>query len=275
VEAAVPIIDMHAHVFPDRIAIAAVPTVSQSAGIDPTYDGTLEGLRTLMRRTGVSRSVVLPVATRTSQVRSINDWVAGLDDDDIVPFGAIHPDLVDPEKELERLAAMGFFGVKMHPEYQAFRPDDDRLEPLFAAAARLNLILYFHAGEDLSIPTVHSTPRSFARLLDRHPTLTVVLAHMGGWRQWDDVRRHLVGRDVYFDTSFTIPYLGQGPFEDLIAAHGVDRILYGSDVPWADAAAEIALLRGLPLPDGDLEAILGGNAQRLLETSAARRLAVQ
>ena len=269
------IIDMHVHVFPDDLAALAVPAVSRGAGIDAAFDGTLAGLRASMRRAGVSRSVVLPVATKTSQVRSINDWAAGLGGGDIVPFGAIHPDLTDAEEELERLAGMGLLGVKMHPEYQAFRPDDDRLEPLFAAAARLNLILYFHAGEDLGRPVVYSTPQAFARLLDQHPTLTVVLAHMGGWRQWDDVRRHLAGKDVYLDTSFTIPYLGERPFEDLIAAHGVERILFGSDAPWADATAEIKLLRGLSLAPSDLDAILGDNARRLLETTSAHRRAAE
>ena len=156
------IIDMHVHVFPDDLAALAVPAVSRGAGIDAAFDGTLAGLRASMRRAGVSRSVVLPVATKTSQVRSINDWAAGLGGGDIVPFGAIHPDLTDAEEELERLAGMGLLGVKMHPEYQAFRPDDDRLEPLFAAAARLNLILYFHAGEDPGRPMVYSTPQAFA-----------------------------------------------------------------------------------------------------------------
>lgn len=266
------IIDTHVHVFPDRLAASAVPAISGAASLDAAHDGTVTGLLALMGRAGVSRSVVLPVATKASQVRSINDWVSGLDSDAIVPFGAIHPDMPDAEDELERLAALGLFGVKMHPEYQAFRPDDDRLDALFAAAARLHLILYFHAGEDLSFTTVHSTPRAFARLLDKHPTLTVVLAHMGGWRQWDDVRNHLVGRSVYFDTSFTLPYLGERRFAELIAAHGVDRILFGSDAPWVDTAAEIKLLRGLPLAADDLEAILGGNAQRLFEAAARKRV---
>lgn len=263
-----PLIDMHAHVFPDRLAATAVASLSRDAGIAPSFDGTLAGLRSAMRRAGVTCCVVQPVASKATRVRSINDWVAGIADAGIVPFGSMHPDLPHPEAEIARLAKLGFIGFKLHPEYQAFSPDEDRLDPLYAAAAQHNLIVYFHAGEDIALPDVHSTPQAFARLLDRHPNLTVVLAHMGGWRQWDEVPRHLVGRNVYLDTSFTIPYLGEKLFAQLVAAHGADRILFGSDAPWADAAAEVALLKRMPFSERDLDAILWRNAARLLENAA-------
>lgn len=259
-----PIIDMHAHVFPERLAAAAVPAISGRAGIAPVCDGTVAGLRELMRRADVDRVVVVPVATKPSQVRSINDWLLTVADEHLVAFGAIHPFMDDAEGELERLAALGVRGVKLHPEYQIFRPDDERLDPLYAAAARLNLIVYFHAGEDLSVPHVHSTPRAFCRILDAHPSMTVVLAHMGGFRQWHEVVEHLGGRDVYFDTSFTVPYLGEPGFLQLVRELGIERIIFGSDAPWADPVAELALLRGMGLPPDDLEAILWRNAERLL-----------
>jgi predicted TIM-barrel fold metal-dependent hydrolase len=263
-----PIIDMHTHVFPGRLA-AAVPAIAGRAGIAPVCDGTVDGLNDLMRRAGIDRAVVVPVATKPSQVRSINEWLATLDDERIEPFGAIHPYMDDAEAELERLAALGFRGVKLHPEYQIFRPDDERLDPLYAAAARLNLIVYFHAGEDLSVPHVHSTPRAFCRILDAHPTLTVVLAHMGGFRQWHDVVEHLGGRDVYFDTSFTVPFLGKPGFLQLIRELGVGRIIFGSDAPWADPVTELALLRAMELSPDDLAAILWRNAERLLAGAGA------
>ena len=262
---------MHAHVFPDRLAAAALGALSAAAAIPATYDGTLAGLRCIMRDAGVAKSVLLPVATKPSQVRSINDWAASVATPDVVPFGAIHPDLKDAEDELERVASLGLLGVKMHPEYQAFRPDEERLDSLFVAATRLGLIVYFHAGEDIGLKDIYSTPPAFARLLEKHPTLTVVLAHMGGWRQWDDVYRYLAGKDVFFDTSFTIPYLGLEPFARLVAAHGAERVLFGSDVPWAGLAEEIALLRETALPDAQLEAILWRNADRLLGEAALRR----
>ncbi|MHB9155837.1 MAG: amidohydrolase family protein [Endomicrobiales bacterium] len=73
----------------------------------------------------------------------------------------------------------------MHPEYQEFQPEDPRLRPLFEACAKNNLIVLFHAGVDLGYPDVHCTPKGVKELLDI-PGLTLVLAHMGGYRIWDD-----------------------------------------------------------------------------------------
>lgn len=259
---------MHTHVFPDRLAATAVAAVCRACAIAPCFDGSLSGLHSFIRHAGITRSVVQPVASKASQVRSINDWVAALADDSVTPFAAMHPDLPDPLAEMEHLVALGIPGFKLHPEYQAFSPDEERLDPLYVAAAKHGLIVYFHAGEDIALPDVHSTPQAFARLLDRHPDLTVVLAHMGGWRQWDEVQRRLAGRDVYFDTSFTLPYLGAERFAELVAAHGVERVLFGSDAPWGNLSRDVAQLRAMPFSEQDLDAILWRNAARLLGLSA-------
>ena len=262
-----PVIDMHAHVFPDTLAPTALAALQGQSGLEPVYDGTTAGLAAAMARAGVARSVIQPVASKPSQVRSINDWLAGLADPRLSAFGALHPDLADPVAELARLQARGVCGVKLHPEFQSFRPDDERLDSLYEGLARRGLVVFFHAGKDIAIPTVHSDPACFARVLDRHPGLVVVLAHMGGWRQWDDVERDLAGRDVYLDTAFSMSDLGARGFCRLVAAVGAERVLFGSDGPWGDAAAEIALLAAMPLPGEAREAILWGNAARLLQTT--------
>lgn len=261
------IIDFHTHVFPDTLAPAALAILQQRADLTPAYDGTVSGLHAAMARGGVAKSVIQPVASKASQVRSINDWLAPLGDGQLVPFGAMHPDLADPDAELERLASAGFAGFKLHPEYQSFCPDETRLEPLYAAAAKRRLVVFFHAGKDVGLPSVHSDPETFARILDRFPELTVVLAHMGGWQQWQEVTRHLVGRPVYLETSFTMSYLGERRFCELIESHGAQKVLFGSDGPWADVASEVERLSSLPLPEEAREDILWRNAARLLDGS--------
>ena len=269
-----PVIDFHTHVFPDALAPAALERLQQRAGLAPAYDGTTAGLKAAMRHGGVGRSVIQPVAGKPSQVRSINDWLAGLVEPELVAFGAMHPALADPGAELERLRAAGFLGIKSHPEFQSFRPDDERLDPLYEGAARRGLICFFHAGKDIAIPTVHSDPAGFARLLDRHPDLVVVLAHMGGWQQWDQVERHLAGKHVYLDTAFSMTYLGERGFCRLVEAIGAEHVLFGSDGPWGDVTSEVARLRAMPLPDDDLDAILWRNAARLLGIPEPGRAAV-
>jgi hypothetical protein len=54
---------------------------------------------------------------------------------------------------------------------------------------------------------------------------------------------------------------------DIIARHGADRVVYGSDWPMTDPAAEIAAVRALSLPASEEAAILGGNLAALLGIS--------
>ncbi|MDA3936250.1 MAG: amidohydrolase family protein [Actinomycetota bacterium] len=258
------IIDAHAHVFPDDLAPKAVPALEAGGILRARYDGTIAGLKAEMRRTGVGISVIQPVATKPSQVRSINEWVATLASESIIPFGAMHPDLSDPADEIARMAALGLRGFKLHPEHQAFEPHDPRLAPLYQAAVAHNMIVFFHAGADEVHDTCRGTPESFATLMDAFPALTVVLAHMGGYRCWKGVSDVLVGREVWFDTAFAPGHLPDADFVAMIRAHGADRVMFGSDGPWTDAAHEIAHLGSLGLEPSELESVLGGTAARLL-----------
>ena len=82
---------------------------------------------------------------------------------------------------------------------------------------------------------------------------------------WEQVLKKLAGLDLFLDTSFSYgrmpPYLAR----DIIKAHGAQRILLGSDMPWSATVNEIRFLDSLDLSDNERELILGKNAQRLLK----------
>jgi hypothetical protein len=263
------IIDVHTHIWPDSLAPAAVAAVGSQGHISASYDGTVAGLKAAMDRAGVDVSVVLPVATKPGQVRTINDWAASLRTDSrIVPFGAMHPDFEDPASELARMRALGLTGFKMHPEYQSFDPLDPKLEPIYRAAVALGMTAFFHAGGDVAFDTVRGTPDVFATLLDAWPELHAVLAHMGGFRQWHAVTGRLAGRDVYFDTAYTLGHLSDDEFVSLAREHGCRRVLFGSDGPWTDVSEQLAHLRRLPFTPEEFAALLGGNAEEMLARAA-------
>jgi uncharacterized protein len=220
-----------------------------------------------MDRTGVDISVVQPVATRHEQVTSINDWVATLASDRIVPFGSMHPEFPEPAEEIARMASLGLRGFKLHPEHQDFEPNEDRMDPIYAAAIEHGLIVFFHAGADLLHETVRGTPRAFADVLDEWPDLTFVLAHLGGFRQWQAVAEEISGRNVWLDTAYTLGHLSDEEFARMVRHHGTDRVMFGSDGPWTDAAQEIEHLSRLGFTGPEVEGILGGNASELLGLS--------
>ena len=261
---AMRVIDIHVHAFPDAIAAKAMPAMAQNANVTPTYDGTVAGLLAAMDRGGVEKSCIQPVATRPESVASMNDWAARVASERIAAFGAMHPALAEPAAEIARIATLGLRGFKLHPEFQAFHPDEERLRPVYEAAIEHDLAVFFHAGLDLAIPTEHSDPHCFARVLDDFPELKLILGHMGGWKQWDEVAEVLCGRELFLETSYTLPYTGPGVFLDLIRSHGADRVVFGSDGPWADAGAAAQAIAGLQLRDDELQAIFWDNAAELL-----------
>jgi predicted TIM-barrel fold metal-dependent hydrolase len=228
------------------------------------YDGTVTGLLDSMERCGVATSVVQPVATKACQVPGINDWAASISGGGVIAFGAMHPEAENPAAEIARMAALGLRGMKLHPEYQTFAPDEPRLEPIYEAAVAHDMTVFFHAGADAVQETVRGTPRAFSAVLEAFPHMRVVLAHLGGFRVWNDVAEMLVGQNVYLDTAFTLGHLPDADFVEIVHAHGAEKVLFGSDGPWTDPAVEIAWLRSLPLADGVIDAVLGGNAKRLL-----------
>lgn len=259
-----PVIDAHTHVFPDAVAPAAVQTLSGKDGVRAYYDGTVAGLLAMMERSGVSHSVIAPVATKPSQVESINDWVTGIADPRIIPFGAMHPDFSDPAGEIARLASLGVRGIKLHSQNQGFSPEEERMAPIYEAIVQHDMLVLFHAGGFVLNTGTEAHPAAFAAMLDRWPELSCILAHLGGYRCWDEVRRYLVGRDVLLDTAYVPGNLPDAEIVSIIREHGADRVLFGSDGPWTDVGREIEHLQRIGLTEAELEAILFVNAFRRL-----------
>ena len=286
------IIDFHTHTFPDTIAAAAVAKLQAASHTRPFTDGTADSLRASMRRAGIDYSVVLPVATNPRQVANINNVSAALNErtaeTGILSFGCMHPDFPDARAELARIASMGIRGIKLHPVYQGADFDDPRYLRILDRAGELGLIVLSHAGLDVGFPGVDRvSPERIRRAINAVGWTTdmagvLVLAHMGGWRQWDRVLELLPDTGVYLDTSFSLgamtsngdgyyqtpddlALLSEERFLQMIRAFGAERVLFGTDSPWGDQTADLRRFRALPLTTAEQSAILGGNAVRLLK----------
>ena len=259
-----PIFDSHVHVFPDAIAARVVAELGAKAGITAPGDGTRAGLLDQLRRAGCRRDRKSVVAPGPAQLAGINAKAIAGNHWPLLSLGTVHPDTPDPERVLEELQAGGVAGIKLHPEYQAFDLDEPRLAATWRACERLGLVVVMHAGEDIGfVPPCHASPAAIRGLLSAHPRLKLVAAHFGGWRQWDEVRRHLLGAPVWFDLAFTFGYLPDAAVVEMIRRHGVQRVLFGSDAPWSDPGLGLAALRRLPFTPAERAAILWDNAAAL------------
>ena len=280
------IIDIHTHTFPDKIAAATLDKLKHLSHTIPFTDGTAAGLAASMARAGVDRSVVMPVATSPRQVPHVNDASARMNElgaqTGVLSFGCMHPDFDGWKEELARVRDLGLKGIKLHPQYQDTDFDDPRYLRILDRCGELGLVVLTHAGLDIGMPGKDNcAPEMVARVLEQVGPVKLVLAHMGGWRQWDRVEALLPGTGVYLDTSFSLgeitplddghyrpgdlPLLDEAAFLRMVRRFGPDRILFGTDSPWDDQGAALACLRALPLEKSELDAILGGNARKLLE----------
>ena len=263
------VIDFHTHVFPDELAPKAIRALTE--GIEniypPVSDGTVGGLLRNMDDWRIDMSVILPVVTKQSQMRKANEWAAAAAaaSDRLVGFGGIYPYTDDYKRDIDFVADLGLKGLKFHAEYQGFILDDGHMLKIYDYALSKGLILLHHAGFDPAFgPPFRSSPKMFRNVANAMRGGTIVAAHLGGHDQWDEVEEFLAGSDIYLDTSMGFEYFPHDQFLRIVEKHGPDKILFATDAPWSNAKTEIEHLKSLRLPKETLDAILGGNAARLL-----------
>lgn len=270
------IFDIHTHAFPEKIARATMDKLSEIAGCPYCGDGTLGSLRDALNEAGAVSSAVLNIATNPLKVAKINDCAAGNDlfvshNDTFGPFihfGSVHPDAPDALAECERIKALGLRGVKFHPDYQNFYVDDEKMFPIYEKLASLGIPAIFHGGYDPYSPdAVHCSAQRAARVLERFPSLTVILAHMGGnINCYRESLELLCGRyeNLYLDTAYCAGNIEPELMLEMIEKQTPEKVLFGSDYPWHTVSGELEFIKSLGLPKADEEKILGLNAARLL-----------
>lgn len=261
------IIDFHTHIFPEKIASGAIRQLEEVGGVQANTNGTLQGLKESMQKSGITYSLVLPVVTKPSQFQSVNSYAAEINGKDgILSFGGIHPLTENYKEELNEIKTLGLKGIKLHPDYQRTYVDDESIIRILDYAAELGLIVLFHAGVDIGLPDpVHCTPLKAAKVLDKIDYHKIVLAHTGGYQMWDEVERYLVGRNVYFDISFSLGQLPDEQFLRIVRSHGSDRILFASDSPWGGQEETLKRLLHFDLTEKERSKILYKNASKLLK----------
>lgn len=266
------IIDFHTHIFPETIAAKSILHLEQFGNVTAHTNGMLTGLKNSMKEAGITTSVILPVVTKPSQFETINNYAASITGKDgIISFGGIHPDSKDYEKELDTIVSLGLKGIKLHPDYQNVFIDNERYIRIIQYAVDHDLIVSIHAGIDIGLPEpVHCPPELSLKMLQQvlahttNPNPKIVLAHTGGYGQWNQVEELLVGERVYFDISYSLPFISDEQLIRIIRKHGCDRILFATDSPWGGQKETVEQVQRLALTQEEKESIFYKNAIKLL-----------
>ncbi|MBQ3157809.1 MAG: amidohydrolase family protein [Clostridia bacterium] len=274
------IIDFHTHTFPDPIAGAAIRKLELAAHARSFSGGTQSGLLHAMQAAGIDHAVILPVATNPLKCASMNDKALAINESRLTSFAAIHPDAPDWHAELSRVKALGFRGVKIHPVYQGVRIDDPRFVRILARCGELGLTVVMHSGADIGFPgAVFCSPAMLRSALQQAGPVTLIAAHMGGWRNWQEVPEQLLDTSVLLDTAFSLgaiqplddhyapeelALMSEEEFCALVRIFGSSRVVFGTDSPWDDMGECVRRIEALPLADQEKEDIFCGNAKKLL-----------
>jgi hypothetical protein len=109
-------------------------------------------------------------------------------------------------------------------------------------------------------------PWKLLKLAQNFPDLEIVVAHWGGglpfYELMPEVREAC--RNIYYDTAASTYLYRFDIFPVVASIVGAERILWGTDYPLLSQAKFLKRVRSSGLSDVQLDAILGGNALRLL-----------
>ncbi len=261
-------VDVHTHIVPDRLADRVLQAMEQMFPWKAPYKNTVAAIKAHMREAGTDKSIVLGMAQEARHVRPANDWLISIADDQLVPFGAMHPDYPDKVGEIQRLRAAGIKGIKLHPMINRFYIDDPALFPMYEEIGDTMVILT-HAGKlhaDRE-ETLYAAPQRILNVVQRFPKLRVIAAHLGGFYLLDEAERTLVGHPrIYIDTTWppSIGEVGTEVLTTIIRKHGADKVVFGTDFCLVSQKDDAAVIDRLPISTSDKERILGENAREFI-----------
>ena len=194
-------VDVHTHIWPDRIAELTLEAMTRTVGLEAIAPNTITGIKAHMAGYGVDKSIVLGIVDRADQVRRANDWLISIQDEQLVPFGAMHPDLEDKGAEVARLRESGIKGIKLHPVINGFYPDDPKMFPVYEEMGD-SMVLEIHCGRLPHVGEqreehqhVFAAPERIMNVVRQFPKLRVIALHLGGFYMLDEAERELILRE--------------------------------------------------------------------------------
>lgn len=240
--------------------------VHAHTGVD--VDGTArtsdEHLRDLAAVSG--RSVIFPLCVRSGYAAENRRVLAecGRAPERLTPFARLDPRTDGVGAAAAEALAAGAKGFKLHPRSEDFPLDHPGVDAILSVAAAARVPVLIHAGLGVGSfgPTV-------LRLAASHRACPIILAHAGisdlSWL-WEEVPGH---PNLFFDTSWWNA-------SDLIALFShvpPGRILFGSDAPYMDLEAVLAIAlrcaRFAELPPESIDLVLGDQLENLLAGGVA------
>ena len=224
----------------------------------------------LMDEWGVDKSVIMDsLAYIGLDQRASNDHTRDAVDaypDRLIGFANIKPPqgILACRDEISRTVSdWGFRGIKLHPQVDRYPLNDRALVyPIVELAMAHHVPIWVHTGNQ-----PNATPTLMSTLARDFPDAKLIIGHMGSGMFYDAMwvaKRH---RNVFLDISLQ----GGHAFGTACEEVGAEKLLYGSDSPYASPGSMKRMIEESALTADDKALILGGNIARLLHLDLAGR----
>jgi predicted TIM-barrel fold metal-dependent hydrolase len=270
-----------------------------------------------MDAAGIDRQVLSLSAPGTEQFESSTSLLLARDANDALAEAVRrHPDRFigmatlapalpeDSADELERcVTKLGFRGANLHSHVGDASYDEPRFRPIFAMAEKLEVPIYLHptvphatvgaryVGYGWALPgpglgfgaeTALQTMRLvLSGLFDEHPSLRIVLGHLGealtfwinrldidfklpwadrGGLRLDRLPSEYIRENFFFTTSTFLT----SALVSVLMEMGPERIMFASDHPWLNMHEAVGFLDNAPIDGAEREQISSLNAAKLL-----------
>ncbi len=180
----------------------------------------------------------------------------------IFGFGYIAPRAKSLEEDLQEIVEKKVLGIKIHPSFGkfTFKACQDELTNIFQFCAENKIIVLSHTGS-------HSEIKNLVPILKKCDETRFIIAHSGLCPQVNDAIQVAKNySNIYLEMSgnpYTYKFMEAIKSSDI----GVERVLFGTDLPSLNPRVEIEKVLALDISVDERRLIFSGNLQKLMKNT--------
>ena len=256
---------------------AAAKKFGHSIGLK-TFDQMLEEFSA----SGVERLVLFAwdAESTNHRPRVSNEFISRIVErypDQIVGFASVDPHKRTAARDLEfAIRELKLSGLKLHPQVQAFEPNNRAFYPLYSKCVEYGVPITFHTGSTYWGAGLHggggvklrfSNPMLLDDVAADFPDLKIIMAHPGWPWQDEQLAVAMHKENTYIDLSGWSPKYFSPLLVTYMSKLIPHKFLFGTDYPMLSPKRWLQDFEGLRFNEEVKRMILGDNARKLLKLS--------
>lgn len=266
-----PLIDAHAHFYHAAAGRADWQAVNDARFRAGERIGITYHVASVLGSYGFSSPTYFPSPADVTVGNDAMLAIAERESSRVRMFATVNPNYTDHAlAEIERCVSRGAIGVKL---LASRRADDPLLDPIAELAADLGLPVLQHIWQHRrrEWPSQEiSDGADLARLAVRHPTVSFILAHIGGGGDYMHTFPAVADcPNIFPDLSGS--GVDRGMLDFALEALGAERLLWGCDLTMCTGLAKLRALEVIGLSADQMSDIRWRNAARIFPENSFPR----